>query len=173
MFLSVSAYGSSPWCEPIPDQFAARWAKESFDKGDAIILGLVHSVEYVEPKVATQSSTDRVASSMRELLEMIEEGQRLDRQQFDHIITFRIETAWKGISTAKFVKARIFLGKRLTMNPIHLGERYLVVGKDADDSGFWIRNRCSDAIKKEWASSLVSKLDDIFAGRQAAGQNTN
>ena len=169
MLVSLSAIGSSQWCEPIPKRHSSKWAEHAFDNGDVIILGLVHSVEYFDPPVGEEPSTDQEASSMKELLEMIEQGQMLDLQRFDHIITFRVKTAWKGASTAKFIRAKIFLGELHRINPIRLGERYLVVGKDADDSSVWIRSRCSDAVRKEWASSLVSKLDDIFITRQAAG----
>jgi hypothetical protein len=169
MLTSLSAFGSSQWCEAIPEQHSSKWAEHAFDNGDVIILGLVHSVEYIDPPVGEEPPTDRKASSMKELLEMIEKGQKLHLQRFDHIITFRVETAWKGASTGKFITAKIFLGERLRTNPIRLGERYLVVGKDADNSSVWIRSRCSDAVKKEWAPRLVSKLDDIFITRQAAG----
>lgn len=170
MLVSISAIGSSPWCEPITEQYSSRWAADAFDTGDVIILGLVHSVEYIEPPAGEKQSVDKEVSSMKELLEKIEREQIFELQRFDHIITFRVETAWKGAATAKFITVRIFLGDRVRTNPIRLGERYLVVGKDADDSVVWIRSRCSDAVKKEWASSLISKLDDIFIARQAAGQ---
>tara|TARA_R110002049_G_scaffold20717_32_gene76127 strand:- start:29182 stop:29700 length:519 start_codon:yes stop_codon:yes gene_type:complete len=171
MLASLEAFGSSPWCEPIPEQYSSTWASDAFDTSDVIVLGYVHSVEYASPVTDDDEKADRKASSMKELLEMIEQEQSLEQTKFDHIIKLRVERAWKGAANAKFITARVFLGKRVRMNPIRLGETYLIVGRDTDSFGVWIRNRCNDAVKEEWATNLVLMLDDILIARQAAGQN--
>lgn len=131
-----------------PAQHYLYWVQEYFDLADAVFLGKVVAEETPRRRTspAAGPSSPAGASSMAELLEMIEAGQASapppDRLQS---ATFQIEKSWKGpAGPAIAVKARLHVDDTGYHAALSAGDSYLVFAFSTDDEGiFYIPVGCA------------------------------
>jgi hypothetical protein len=147
---------SSMWCEA-PNISATQWAVDAIERGQTVFLGRVNSV--TQSPVPEPPDTDGSAASMKDLLELIEHGQ--DPNIYDHVVSFEIVRSWKD-SILPIARMKVRLGGLAEMRKFEVGDVYLIVGTDLENSVYWIRNRCVDAIHDKLASKFVVALDAIY-----------
>ena len=163
------ATASSMFCGT-PSSDPSEWAQEALEKGDAVFLGRIISKKPATPpqgdKTESQSKTKGDdpdgARSMAELLELIESGQSVDSYKFDEIVLFDVVRAWKE-PVLPVVRARIRSKVSRRYGRLESGDLRLVVGRDLEDSLYWIRSICDDVIPKTLAEKYIEALDRELA----------
>ena len=165
---STEVVASSMWCER-PNFSPAKWAIEALENSDTIILGKVYSVKEVppiEPDAKDPEMQDRDsqatnnASSMAELLRLIETEQNKNVDRYDHVVSFEVLKSWKD-PIHPIVRTKVHLGPYKKLLSFKVGDIYLVVGRELDGTLYRIRSRCADAIQEAFMDDFVSTLDAL------------
>ena len=161
-FFQQSAAAESTVCENQNLNYL-YWVQKYFDLADVVFLGKVVSEESPDPP-ARFASGPANASSMAELIEMIEAGQsqgpQPDRLQ---TATFEIHKSWKG-PAGPMINVKWKLQSDDTGMFVALGmwESYLIFGfKSDDDDAFRIPKGCVFHPLAKDTSAKIRVLDAL------------
>jgi hypothetical protein len=139
------------------------WTQEYFDLADAVFFGKVVSEE-TPARQAWSVPTPGNASSMAELLEMIQAGQSSTPQQ-DRLQTaiFEIHKSWKGPAGPTIaVKANLYVDDTGHHAVLRTGASYLVFAFKSDDEEiFHIPVGCTSHESVKETASKIRVLDAL------------
>ena len=159
-----NALASTNGCE-YPGHYL-YWVQDYFDLADAVFFGTVVAEETPErqtrPAANPTKSSD--ASSMAELLEMIEAGQSIAPQQERwQSATIEIQKSWKGPTRPTIaVQARHYLDDTGHHAPLSAGDSYLVFAfKTDDEETFYIPVGCTFHELMAETDSKIRVLDAL------------
>ena len=138
------------------------WVSKRLDEADVVLLGRVISAETqrIRPR---KPIGDGSATSMSELLEMIEEAQSQPTDYTTHhwqSVSFEVLKIWKGPSFRVFsVKNNVVPGQYGA--PLQVTGTYLVFGYRREGQIYTISTVCGDTKTEADAADRIRTLDDL------------
>jgi len=164
-FFQQSAAAGTNDCEN-PRLHYLYWVQEYFDLADAIFFGTVIAEETPERRIKSVAdpATPADASSMAELLEMIEARQSFTPQQ-DRLQSaiIEIEKSWKGPKEPIIdIKARLYLDDTGHHAQLKAGDSYLIFAfKIDDEEALYVPVGCTSHELVKQTASKIRVLDAL------------